>query len=150
MTKCLGCQRRMTWAEQRVQFGRLLRRAFTVDQSRRVLPRCQKCVTTWLRSHAADAGAGDSAPAHAASFHAGGQGGPARHGSSLAEKRRKATRERTPFATEFVLSVRTAAYGRAVARLGPTWATRAGRVVRGRVPRPVFATGGVCEPGRPG
>lgn len=134
MTKCLGCQRRMTWAEQRVQFGRLLRRAFTVDQTRRVLPRCQKCVTTWLRSQAAAAGAADSAPAHAAPVHASRQGGPAANGSSLAEKRRKATRERTPFATEFVLSVRTTAPGRDVARLGPTWADR---VVRRPDPRPV-------------
>lgn len=91
-----------------------------------------------------------SARTHAAPVHAGRQGGPARSGSSLAEKRPEVTRERTPFATEFVLSVRTTAHGRDVPRLEPTWATRAGRVVRGRVPRPVFATGGVCEPGRPG
>lgn len=92
-----------------------------------------------------------SAPAHAAPVHAGRQGGPARSGSSLAKKRPEATRERTPFATEFVLSVRTAGHGRDVPRLGPTWATGAGRVVRGRVLRPVSATGGVCgEPGRPG
>lgn len=92
-----------------------------------------------------------SARAHAAPVRARGQGGPSASGSSLAEKRRKATRERTPFATEFVLSVRTAAHGHHVPRLGPTWAIPAGRVVRGRVPRPVFATGGVSgEPGRPG
>lgn len=79
---------------------------------------------------------------------AGDQLGPAANGSSLAEKRPEATRERTPLATEFVLSVRTTAPGRDVARLGPTWATRAGRVVRGRVLRPVSATAAfVANPG---
>lgn len=52
-----------------------------------------------------------SAQAHAAPVHAGGQGGPAASGSSLAGNRRKATRERTPIATEFVLPVRTDANG---------------------------------------
>lgn len=47
-----------------------------------------------------------SARTHAAPVHAGGQGGPAASGSSLAENSPKATRERTPNPIEFVQSVR--------------------------------------------
>ena len=47
-----------------------------------------------------------SAQVHAAPVDAGGQGGPAASGSSLAGNRRKATRERTPYPIEFVQSVR--------------------------------------------
>lgn len=51
-------------------------------------------------------------------------------GSSLAEKGRKATRERPPLATEFVYPVRSAVWNRDRTRLGPPWATRGASVVR--------------------
>ncbi len=52
--RCRTCAALMTWAAQRVQYGRLLRRGIPQEVARRELPRCQKCVTQWLR--AIDAG----------------------------------------------------------------------------------------------
>ena len=48
---CIECQRRMTWAEQRVQYGRLKKRGVTNAHIKDALPRCQKCVTIWIRNH---------------------------------------------------------------------------------------------------
>ena len=48
--RCRDCGSPMTWAAQRVQYGRLLRRGIPHEVARRELPRCQKCVTQWLRA----------------------------------------------------------------------------------------------------
>ena len=49
-TQCRDCRNPMTWAAQRVQYGRLIRRGLPPAQIKAILPRCQKCVTRWLRS----------------------------------------------------------------------------------------------------
>jgi len=46
---CKRCQRAMTWAEVRVQFGRMMRRGLSVDEIKKIQPCCQKCVTVTLR-----------------------------------------------------------------------------------------------------
>ena len=43
--QCLRCNQQMTWAEQRRQFGRLIRYGWTPEEAKRLTPRCQKCVT---------------------------------------------------------------------------------------------------------
>jgi hypothetical protein len=58
--RCLRCGNSMTWVAQRVQYGRFLRRGFTTETARAVLPRCQKCVTLHLRSIAAGAPCSES------------------------------------------------------------------------------------------
>lgn len=45
---CLGCGFRITWREQRRQFGRLLRLGRSKEEASALLPRCQKCVTAKL------------------------------------------------------------------------------------------------------
>jgi len=52
MSKCLRCKNTMTWAQQRQQFGRLLRAGLSPQESRDISPRCQKCVTLYLGSAA--------------------------------------------------------------------------------------------------
>lgn len=49
-----GCLTRMTWEQQRVQYGRAMRAGLSVEQWKAVGPRCQKCTTTLLRERAAD------------------------------------------------------------------------------------------------
>lgn len=44
--KCMDCGRSMTWAEQRVQFKRLVMKG--CKDAPAMLPRCQKCVTKLL------------------------------------------------------------------------------------------------------
>jgi hypothetical protein len=47
--KCIGCgSPRLTWAEQRRQYGRAIRRGLTPDEAKRLMPRCQKCLTVML------------------------------------------------------------------------------------------------------
>jgi hypothetical protein len=47
--RCRGCgQYGITWAEQRRQYGRLLRRGISPEAVKGLLPRCQKCVTALL------------------------------------------------------------------------------------------------------
>jgi hypothetical protein len=48
--KCLRCQNPMTWADQRRQYGRAMRAGMTVEEARRILPRCQKCMTVLLHA----------------------------------------------------------------------------------------------------
>ncbi len=48
---CIECRRPMTWAQQRVQFGRLKRLGISAAHIKATLPRCQKCLTIWLRNH---------------------------------------------------------------------------------------------------
>jgi hypothetical protein len=45
MNKCKDCKYAMTWASQRQQFGRLVKRGFSVDDTKQLMPRCQKCLT---------------------------------------------------------------------------------------------------------
>jgi hypothetical protein len=51
-TVCLRCGYPMTWENQRRQFGRLMRRGMTTEETKALLPRCQKCMTTALRDAA--------------------------------------------------------------------------------------------------
>lgn len=48
-SKCLRCGNLMTWADQKRQYGRLMRAGVSNDKIREVQPRCQKCVTILLR-----------------------------------------------------------------------------------------------------
>jgi hypothetical protein len=45
---CLRCGNRMSWSEQRRQFGRLLRRGLTTTDAKALMPRCQTCLTAIL------------------------------------------------------------------------------------------------------
>lgn len=47
---CLRCGRPMTWAQQRQQFGRLLRRGFSIEHAKQLNPRCQTCMTITLKA----------------------------------------------------------------------------------------------------
>ena len=47
-TRCKGCNYPITWAEQRRQYGRLLRRGLSTDHAKAAGPRCQKCMTKYL------------------------------------------------------------------------------------------------------
>ena len=58
--RCKTCQREMTWAAQRGQFGRLMRKRFSRDQAKLVLPLCGKCLTNWLRQRRQCATASDA------------------------------------------------------------------------------------------
>ena len=49
-TRCHDCGCPITWAAQRKQYGRLMRLGFTPDQATVGMPRCQKCVTKWLKT----------------------------------------------------------------------------------------------------
>ena len=43
--RCKDCKKEMTWASQKTQLGRLIRRGLAIEKARAILPRCQKCVT---------------------------------------------------------------------------------------------------------
>ena len=45
---CQGCGYRITWADQRRQFGRAIRHGLTADEAKALMPRCQKCLTEKL------------------------------------------------------------------------------------------------------
>lgn len=62
MTVCLRCKYPMTWEAQRRQFGRLIRRGLTKEQAKEMLPRCQKCMTVYLRELTVMAAAGIREP----------------------------------------------------------------------------------------
>jgi len=47
--RCKRCRCLMTWADQRKQFGRMIGRGLTTEEAKTVQPRCQKCVTVYLR-----------------------------------------------------------------------------------------------------
>lgn len=47
--KCKGCRKDMTWAAVKVQWGRLMKKGFAVAKVIPIMPRCQKCVTRYLR-----------------------------------------------------------------------------------------------------
>lgn len=48
--RCQACGNPMTWAAQRVQFGRLKRRGMSPEAIKAAGRRCQKCMTTHLAS----------------------------------------------------------------------------------------------------
>jgi hypothetical protein len=48
--RCKSCGYAQTWADQRRQFGRLIRAGFDRDQVKALLPRCQKCLTQTLKN----------------------------------------------------------------------------------------------------
>jgi len=54
--QCLRCRNLMTWAAQKVQFGRLRREGFSNEEINAITPRCQKCVTRFLRDEEGGAG----------------------------------------------------------------------------------------------
>jgi hypothetical protein len=54
---CLGCGYLMTWAEQRRQFGRLIRLGLGRDEAKARMPRCRRCITADQRQ-SGPAGAG--------------------------------------------------------------------------------------------
>ena len=49
MNRCKKCKSQMTFANQRKQFGRLCSAGIAVDRVKQILPRCQMCVTLWLK-----------------------------------------------------------------------------------------------------
>jgi hypothetical protein len=50
MITCVSCERPvMTWAEQRQQYGRLVRHGFTPEEIKRRMPLCRQCTTILLR-----------------------------------------------------------------------------------------------------
>jgi hypothetical protein len=49
MAKCLTCGFSVSWAEERQQFGRLVRTyGFSPQEAKALLPRCSKCLTRKL------------------------------------------------------------------------------------------------------
>jgi hypothetical protein len=47
---CTICRKRLTWADCRRQYARLLERGRTVEEIKSILPRCSKCVTALLHN----------------------------------------------------------------------------------------------------
>ena len=48
---CQGCGYRITWAEQRRQFGRAIQRyGVTPEDAKKLMPRCEKCLTKIVRA----------------------------------------------------------------------------------------------------
>lgn len=47
--RCLDCDGPMTWAARRVQEARLKKRGISEAHRRLAMPRCQKCMTIYLR-----------------------------------------------------------------------------------------------------
>ena len=47
--RCLSCGYGLTWANIRVQYGRAIKRGLTLDEAKAVCPRCQKCMTKFLK-----------------------------------------------------------------------------------------------------
>ena len=48
MAQCRDCRNRVTWAELRRQYGRLVNHGLEPAQAKQILPRCPKCVTAVL------------------------------------------------------------------------------------------------------
>lgn len=49
-TKCLGCGYPITWRDQRIQFVRASTRGVPRDEAKLATPRCQKCMTKYLKA----------------------------------------------------------------------------------------------------
>jgi hypothetical protein len=57
MKRCKGCGgQKVTWAEQRKQYGRAIRHGLTPDEAKALMPRCQKCLTKALERGVARSG----------------------------------------------------------------------------------------------
>jgi hypothetical protein len=52
----------MTWAQQRVQYGRLKKREYCEDDIKAILPRCQKCLTVWMKDNLPKKGLSSTLP----------------------------------------------------------------------------------------
>src|SRR5690348_4640516 len=50
--RCLSCGIPITWAEQRRQFGRLVKVGANPQTAKAAMPRCYRCVTSLLHLHA--------------------------------------------------------------------------------------------------
>lgn len=48
-TFCKGCRRGMTFAEQKFQYWRYIKRGFSKEQIRVITPRCRSCTTQYLK-----------------------------------------------------------------------------------------------------
>jgi len=45
-TKCLSCNRQLTWLDQKQQFGRAINKyGLSVEEAKKITPRCGKCLT---------------------------------------------------------------------------------------------------------
>lgn len=40
----------MTFRDSKKQYGRLMKKGFSVEDAKAILPRCQSCVTVYLKS----------------------------------------------------------------------------------------------------
>jgi hypothetical protein len=49
--RCRGCKWPITWSDQKRQYRRLLDRGLSPADAREAMPRCQKCVTRFLREN---------------------------------------------------------------------------------------------------
>lgn len=50
MIKCIDCGLpKLTWRDQRAQYGRAIRSGLTADEAKALMPRCQKCLTKTLK-----------------------------------------------------------------------------------------------------
>jgi len=47
--RCERCGKPMTWAMQRVQYGRILKRGYSKNDAKELAKQCQKCVTKFLK-----------------------------------------------------------------------------------------------------
>ena len=54
MPECKVCNIQMTWAAQRVQYGRIIKKGYSATVAKILQPRCQKCVTRLLKNIQAD------------------------------------------------------------------------------------------------
>ena len=51
--RCKHCKKAMTWAEQKVQFGRLIKNNYKIKLAKLSMPLCQKCNTIFIRKEKA-------------------------------------------------------------------------------------------------
>ena len=47
--KCKNCFVKMTWAANKVQYGRLLKKGFTESAAKEIMPLCNKCTTSYCK-----------------------------------------------------------------------------------------------------
>jgi len=52
--RCLDCKSGLTWAAQRQQFGRVVKRGHPPELAKQLMPRCGKCVTSLLKKSVAE------------------------------------------------------------------------------------------------
>lgn len=49
--RCRRCGYRVTWAEQRKQYARMMQRGLPPHEAKALLPRCQTCTTAAFHGH---------------------------------------------------------------------------------------------------